>query len=103
MGRMQRPLVWCIWILAALLVVASVDATPDPPALDPHFAAIKVQSPSGFAKAVQSPSGNDSSLDLLAPLAAGGSVFAGDTGLDCPATSIAQMEQAADPSPPLFL
>ena len=98
MGRMQRPLVWCIWILAALLVVASVDAIPDPPALDPHFAAMKVPSLSGLA--VQNLPGNDSSL---APFQARGAVFVGDTEPDCPATAIAQMEQAADPSPPLFL
>jgi len=100
---MRRHLVWCIWILAALLIAASVDATPDPPALDPHFAAMKVPSPSGFAKAVHSPSGNDSSLELLDQFQARGSFFVGNTEPDCPATFLIQMEQAADPSPPLFL
>jgi hypothetical protein len=94
---MRRQLVWCIWILAALLAVASVDATPDPPALDPHFAAMKVSGPSGLA--VQNASGNDNSL---APFQARWSVFVGDTEPDCPATLLVQMEQAADPSPPLF-
>ena len=31
--------IWCtIWILSALLVVATVDAQPDPPALNPSTA-----------------------------------------------------------------
>jgi len=100
MGRTQRLLAWCIWILGALLLVASVDAKPDPPALDPHFAAIKVSSLSGFAKAVHNPYGNDCSL---APLQARRYVLVGDSEPHCPAEILAQMEQAADPSPPLFI
>jgi len=98
MGRVRRQLVWCIWILAALLAVASVDATPDPPALDPHFAATKVSGPSGLA--VHNPPGNNISL---APFQAGWWVFAGDSEPHCLAEVLAQMEHAADPSPPLFL
>jgi hypothetical protein len=103
MGRSQRQLAWCIWILGALLVVASVDATPDPPALAPHVAAVTVASPSGFAKAVRNPSGNHSSLNLLDQFQTQGPVFIGHTEPDYPVTSIAQMEQATDPSPPLFI
>jgi hypothetical protein len=95
---MRRHLVWCIWILAALLVAASVDAIPDPPALDPHFAAMKVPSPSGLA--VHNPPGDSSSLP---PFQARECVLVGDSEPHFPAEVLAQMEQAADPSPPLFI
>jgi hypothetical protein len=98
MGRMQRQVMWFVWILAILLVVASVDATPDPPALDPHFAAMKAPCPSGLA--VQNLPGNDISL---VPFEARQSVFAGDTEPDCPAAFIATVGQAADSSPPSIL
>jgi hypothetical protein len=95
---MRRQSVWCIWILCALLVVASVDATPDPPALDQHIAAVKVPSPSGFA--VQSLSWNHSSLTVFQ---AREFAFAGDTEPDCPASFLAQVGQAADSSPPCLI
>ena len=97
MGRTQRILVWCIWILCFLLATSSVDATPDPPALDPHFAAMKVPGPSGLAARIVP--GNDSSL---VPFPAPSGVVAEVAEPDWPWAVLAQMEQAADPSPPSF-
>ncbi|MGH9647635.1 MAG: hypothetical protein ACRD4E_12565 [Bryobacteraceae bacterium] len=89
---------WCIWILAILLVVASVDATPDTPALDQHFAAMKVPGPSGVA--IQNKSGNDSSL---VPFEVRRSIFGGDAEPERPAAFIAAVGQAADSSPPSII
>jgi len=48
---MQRRLIWyTVWILGALLVMASVDATPDPPALNPHMSGMKVRGHGECAK-----------------------------------------------------
>jgi len=94
---MHKQLAWCIWMLAAALVFASIDATPDPPALDPHFATMKVPGASGLA--IQNMPGNDS---CLAPFQTPAPVFAGDPDPDCVAWLLIQVAQAADPSPPLF-
>jgi hypothetical protein len=94
---MQGRWLFCIWILAALIMAASVDATPDPPALDPHFAATKT--PSATPTILPSPSGNHAA-NVLIQFRAQETIFVGGTEPDNPAALIAQTRQAADSSPP---
>jgi hypothetical protein len=98
---MRRRSIWCtIWILGALLVVASLDAIPDPPALDPHTVTVKVPAPSELAENLGGHSENVSSLNAIAQSQTPGTVFIEATKPDCPSDVIAQTGQAADPSPP---
>lgn len=89
----------CIWILPALLVAASVDAIPDPPALDPHFAATKVPALNESPTTGSNPSGNYGS-NLFVQFRAQETILVRDAKPGNPATFIAQMGQAADSSPP---
>ena len=96
---MRRPWMCCVWVLAALLAAASVDAIPDPPALDPHFTVTKVPGLNENPPTVSNPSGTYSS-NLFVQFRAQETILARDTELDVPASFVAQMGQAADSSPP---
>ena len=89
----------CVWVLAALLAAASVDAIPDPPALDPHFAATKAPGLNECPTIVPDQSGSQGS-HILAQLRTLDTIFVGDTQPDNAATLIARTGQAADSSPP---
>lgn len=95
---MHKRWISCIWILPALLVAASLDAIPDPPALGPHFAATKVPGPNEGPAIVTNPSGNG--LNLFVQFQAQGTILVRDAKPGNPASFIAQMGQAADSSPP---
>ena|SRR6185312_1782204 len=90
---------FCIaWILGALLVMATVDTRPDPPALNPTpGASTLVQS---HSRCCQTPA-----LLVELPLVADHPFFvnlfaAGTFQGQCPADHIVLTGQAADPSPP---
>ena len=101
---MRRRSIWCtIWILSALLVIASLDTTPDPPAVDPHTVTVKVPGPGERAESLGGPAGSGSSANLLAQSQTQRIAFIEDIQPDGPSDIIAEMGQAADPSPPAAL
>jgi len=92
---MLKRSIWCtIWILSALLVIASLDAIPDPPAVNPHGVTMRVagERPEALPEYNSPP-------NPLAPFRTPG-ILVEDIKLNCPSFVIAQTEQAADPSPP---
>jgi hypothetical protein len=101
---MRRRSIWCtIWILSALLVMASLDTTPDPPAVDPHTVTVKVPGPSERAESLGGPTGNGITVNLLGQFQTQGTVFIEEIQPDGPNDAIAETGQAADPSPPAAL
>jgi hypothetical protein len=101
MVRDMRLIRGCIWILCALLLITSVDAKPDPPAVDPHLVSVKMTRPSGCAKGPCSLSGKASSPNFPELFHTQEAVFVADIVTDYPTSIIAETEQAADPSPPM--
>jgi hypothetical protein len=96
---MQRRWLFCIWILAALLVTVSVDTRPDPPALDPHFAATKISVPNESPILVPNTAGNHGAHIRL-QFRAQETILTGDAEPENPASFLTQSGQAADSSPP---
>jgi hypothetical protein len=92
--------VWCAWILGALLVITSLDSSPDPPAVYPQVAGSKASSPTECARTLSRSREFGDSPHLLAPLQENTSVFLADTVPDCRTGVIAATGQAADSSPP---
>jgi hypothetical protein len=87
-------------VLGAVLIAASLDARPDPPAVDPHSGMVKASSPQDCADASRDPAG------CLGTAAAPPRVQIHQTAFvheDEPrrfSDFVARMGQAADPSPP---
>jgi hypothetical protein len=91
--------VWCtVWILGAVLVIATLDARPDPPAVNPNPAAHKVLQTHDCACDTATP--RCDSLAAVHPF----TMRRVATGL-CephrPSDRIILTGQAGDPSPPL--
>ena len=89
-----------MWILSALLVIATLDARPDPPAVDPHAVKAKATSLLGY-------SGEDGVQHLsceslkVAPCLPSHSSGWADTGEPEGTTgALALVRHAADSSPP---
>jgi|GEM_PF-5649443 len=101
--RLKWFTVWCAWILGALLVIASLDSRPDPPAVDPHLTALKVPGPAECGKILCGSSGIGSSPNLLALFHLQTSVLLADIVPDYPASIRAEMGQATDSSPPAWI
>ena len=94
-------LIWCtIWVLSALLVAASLDTTPDPPAVDPFKMAVKVPSPGEHADGLARELSGVHVTTLLTPFRTLGSVFSEECEPHHPGEFIVQSGYAADPSPP---
>jgi hypothetical protein len=97
MGMLKQSIRCTIWILSALLVIASLDAIPDPPAVNPHTVTVRIAS----ERAESLPEYN-SPLNPFAPFRTPG-ILVEDIEPDCPSSVIAQTRQAADPSPPALI
>jgi hypothetical protein len=101
---MRERSIWCtVWILGALLVIASVDAIPDPPAIDPHMVTVKVPGPKECAESPCGQADTGILLNLLAHFQTSGTIFIEDTKPAGPSAWIAQAGQAADSSPPALV
>jgi hypothetical protein len=99
---MLKRLMRCtIWILSALMAVASLDKIPDPPALDPHMLAVKARGPSECAETPSGPAGDGGLPDLLAPFETP-TFLARNIEPDCPSSLTIRTGHAADPSPPVL-
>ena len=98
---MLTRLIRCtIWMLGALLIFASLDTVPDPPAVDPHRLTVKVPGFGDYAESPSRPTETVTLLDLVAQFETQGTPFVRDTEPDCPAIFL-ETGQAADPSPPV--
>ena len=90
--------IWCTcWLLGVLLVVASMDAAPDPPAVNPHTVMVKITPSDGVEGA---PGSGNGASPLPSPSETIGAAVATDVAPDCPGILVPQMGQAADSSPP---
>lgn len=95
--RRQMKSVWCfIWMLIALVVMATVDRVPDPPAAKPVLVQFRISSPHELPAALGTPSRfllrtfwESERLAALAP----SEPVPGINRID-------PLERAADPSPP---
>ena len=86
-----------IWILGAFLVIAALDARPDPPALSPANALCKVLLL--HSSSCETAAGRCDSLGTSDPFAV--SLLAADACDPCrPRDRMVLTGQAADPSPP---
>ncbi len=95
---MLKRFLWCtIWILGAVLISASLDATPDPPALDPHARIVKIVTPNEGPQSPDSQFEHDNSPGLIAVQTG---VVIIDTDPQRPTAIVAETGQAADSSPP---
>ena len=86
--------------LGALLVIASLDSRPDPPAVDPHVAAVKVPDPAECVKNVYSPAESVAYATFSLSFIRQTSVFLADIVPEYPTGIITETGQAADSSPP---
>jgi hypothetical protein len=87
-----------IWILSALLVITTLDATPDPPAVKPNAARHSVLPPHDYSCDAPLLPGCDSS-GLTDPSLVGlAAVDAGEPS--CPGSRIVLAGRAAHSSPP---
>ena len=92
--------IWCtIWILGALLVIATLDALPDPPAvMNPSAARCKVAQPHDDPYDAAPPRCDSVTTSYPFPV----SLVAGDGCEPCrPSNRMVLTVQAADPSPPV--
>ncbi len=95
---MLKRFLWCtIWILSVVLVCASLDSTPDPPALDPHARIVKIVTPNNGPQSPDSHFEYDNSPGLIAVQT---SVILLDTDPQRPIAILAETRQATDTSPP---
>jgi len=95
---MWKRFIWCtIWILGAVLVSASLDSTPDPPALDPHVRIVKVAAPSGWPQGVNSQFEN---VGAPSPFRQQTTFFEANTDPHGPIALLTEAGQATDTSPP---
>ena len=97
--QMRSKLVWwMVWVLGAALIVATLDAIPDPPAVDPHGSMTKAFSLRDCADcfrdqptAAAMPDGDQTQRIS----------FGREDEPDGPSDFIARTRQAADSSPPV--
>jgi hypothetical protein len=94
----RTKLIWCmVWVLGVMLIAASLDASPDPPAVDPHGAMIKALNLRDCAGCLQ----NQPSLAAMPYRAQTQRIaFTHEDEPDGPGDFIARTGQAADSSPP---
>ena len=91
---------WCtIWILGAILVSASLDATPDPPALDPHPRIVRVATPTAWPHELNNQLENVGSPSL-SQLSRQTTFFEADIDPHGPIAILAEAGRATDTSPP---
>jgi hypothetical protein len=99
----MKSLVYIALVLSVLMVAASLDAVPDPPAINPHSCGLKTVS---FLEAPDaSPElrlhGLSASLALFLPLRRFDFIEA--VKATRPSDQIARVSMAGDPSPPISL
>ena len=99
----MKSLAYIALVLSVLMVAASVDAVPDPPAINPHSFDLKIVGLLEVPDA--SPelrlSGAPLSLALLLPVRR--MDFIETAKSSRPSDRIARVNTAGDPSPPVFL
>ncbi len=98
---MRSNLIWCMaWVLGVALIVASLDARPDPPAVDPHGAIVKALNLRDCADCFR----DQPSVAAMPARAQTRRIsFNLEDGPDRPSDFLARTGQAADPSPPVTL
>lgn len=99
----MKSLVYIALVLSVLMVAASVDAIPDPPAINPHsldhktVGLLEVPDVSPVLRL----HGVSPNLTPFAPIGRGDFIEAVASSSPCP--QIAGVNVAGDPSPPVFL
>ena len=94
----MRPVSCTIWILAALLVAATLDSLPDPPAVSPRTAICKIEQPEARVCDAMIGRGNSLAAMDFFPV----SLTAADTCEPHPSSApMVLAVHAADSSPPL--
>ena len=99
---MRSKVMWCaIWLLTGALVMASVDGTPDPPAIDPHHIVVKTFSLRDCANSLRDQA--DFQGAALAPTQAQlqQKAFVKRVEPNRPGELLTRAGQASDPSPPV--
>jgi len=97
---MRINLLGCmVWVLALVLIVASLDAAPDPPAVDPHGVTAKAFSVRDGASSFRHQPG---AATMPSQTQAQGIVFAYEDEPDRPSALMAETRHATDPSPPVL-
>ena len=98
---MRMKLIWCtIWVLSALLIAASLDATPDPPAVDPLKMVVKVPGPAEHVGGLARERSSLHVMALPAPFGVVGNIISQEPESHRQGDVIVQAGFAADPSPP---
>lgn len=101
---MHTKLIWCtVWVLGAVLIAASLDARPDPPAIGPHSGMVKASSPQDCADASRDSSGCFATAPPQVRVQIHRTAVVHEDAPNRPCDFIARMGQAADPSPPARL
>ena len=96
---MRTKLIGCmVWVLGLMLIVASLDAMPDPPALDPHASMAKAPIVRACSDCAQT-----SLVMLPARTQVDSRSFIPEDERNRPGDYMARTGQAADPSPPAIL
>ena len=97
---MRINLMFCVvWVLGLVLMVASLDAAPDPPAIDPHGATAKAFSERDSAGCFRDqPSAATMPTRTQAPRI----TFTHEDEPGRPSALMAETRHATDPSPPVL-
>jgi hypothetical protein len=99
---MRTKLIWCtIWLLTGALVIASVDGTPDPPAIDPHTSVAKALCLPDGASSFHTQPGYHETAVIHTQVRLQRTIFEKENEPDGPGDFITQTGQASDTSPPV--
>ena len=97
---MRINLMGCmVWVLALVLIMASLDAAPDPPAVDPHGLTAKAFNVRDGASSFRHQPG---AAAMSTRTQAQGIVFAHEDEPNRPSALMAETRHATDPSPPVL-
>jgi hypothetical protein len=97
---MRINLMFCVvWVLGLVLMVASLDAAPDPPAVDPHGAAAKAFSVRDCAGCLRDQPG---AATMPTRAQTERIAFTHEDEPGRPSALMAETRHATDPSPPVL-
>ena len=97
---MRINLIGCVvWVLSLVLIVASLDAAPDPPAVDPHGATAKAFSVRDCAGCFRDQPG---AATMPTRTQAQQIAFTHEDEPGRPSALMAETRHATDPSPPVL-
>ncbi len=98
----MKSICYMVLALGALILVASIDAVPDPPAVNPHSASVKAPCLREFAGGFREErvTCNSASISPHVPIRRARLTDAVDPNR--PSAGIALTGHAADPSPPVL-